>query len=515
MTEVAGIDFVHFMGDAAMDTIVESAAAGVTVLDFDGDGRWDLYFTNGAHLPGVNAGDPPAVAPGNRLYRNLGGWRFADVTGRAGVGDTRYSFGACAGDYDNDGDVDLYVCNYGRNTLYRNDDGRFVDVTAEAGVGYEHWSIAAAFADLDGDGLLDLYVANYLDYDPSIKPSDPSYPFPSPLAYDGRPDRVYRNRGDGRFEDVTDRAGVGDASLHSMGLAIADLDADGHADVFVSGDGMANALYRNRGGWRFEECSERAGVRFLADGSEGASMGAEVCDLDGNHHLDVLVPDFGPGAAYLADGTGLYRDGAAVCGLGPACDDRTTWSGLALDADQDGQLDLFFTNSSAFYLKGAGDVILRGDGAKYRDVSADSGPYFVRQLASRGAATADLDGDGDLDVVVAVLAGRPRLLRNDAARGHWLQVRLRGTRSNRDGLGAQVELEAAGHRQVRVITPTSGYVSANAPCAHFGLGDAASASLTIRWSCGTRQTVKVPAVDRVLTVEEPDEATPPAHLGGR
>ena len=500
-TPVDGIDFVHFMGDAKMDTIIESAAGGVTVLDFDGDGLLDLYFTNGAHLPGISGGDPPPAPPRNRLYRNRGDWKFEAVDG---AGDPGYSFGAAAGDYDNDGDPDLYVCNFGRNTLYRNDGGRFTDVTAAAGVGDERWSIAAAFADLDGDGLLDLYVANYLLYDPAIKPEQPSYPFPSPLAYKGQADRIYRNLGDGRFADVTEGSGVGDPDLHSMGLAVADLDADGLPDVFVSGDGMANALYRNLGGMRFEEVSAKWGVRMLADGSAGASMGAEVCDLDEDGLLDLLVPDFGPGAVYLADRPGLFRDRAASSGIGQACDGLITWSGLVFDADHDGHVDCFFTNASAFKLEGQADRIVRGaGGGRYRDVSGASGPYFLEQLPSRGAAAADLDGDGDLDLVVAVLGGRARLLRNDAAGGHWLQVRLRGTTSNRDGLGARVEWEAGGLRQVRVLTPTSGYGSQNPAVAHFGLGESTAGTLHVLWPRGARQSVRVDAVDRVLEVVEP------------
>ena len=523
VTEEAGVDFVHDFGDSELSNLVESTGVGVCLLDYDGDERLDLYFVQGSRAEGVTdpeelearaqAGDRAAL-PSNRLYRNVtepgGPWRFEDVTAATGVGDTGYGMGCVAGDLDNDGDPDLVVTNYGPNRVYRNDrdEGLFTDVTERAGLGDPAWSLGAALLDYDGDGLLDLYVGNYVVFDPDYRAFYVADRFPGPLAYPGSPDRLYRNLGGWRFEDVTAEAGIGNPEGRAMGVGVTDYDGDGRPDVFVANDAMANSLFRNRGDGSFEDVALPAGVAFSANGDATAAMGADFGDVDGDGRFEILVPDMTFSTLYQPLEGLVYEDRSRRWGLAPAAAQYVAWSGHFLDYDLDGRLDLFLTTGDLHELEPMEELLLRNVGpGELRDVSMEAGEAFLRPTVGRGAAVGDLDADGDPDIVLNVLGDRAVLLRNDTGgANHWLAVRTVGTASNRDGVGALVEVETGSGegalRQRREVRAGCGYLSSSDPRALFGLGRAGRATVTVRWPSGTVTVREDVPAGRVLTVEE-------------
>ncbi len=503
--EGSGIDFVHTFGDDEMSNLVEASGVGVCLLDYDGDDLLDVYFVNGSLLPEITSSPGQnGQLPSNRLYKNLGGFRFRDVTDETGTGDTGFGMGCVAGDLDNDGDPDLLVTNYGANRLYRNDGGKeFAEIAAAAGVDDASWSLGAALLDYDGDGLLDVYVGNYVVFDPDYRAFYVADRFPGPLSYAGAPDRFYRNLGDLRFADVTAEAGLrGDEQDEgrAMGVAVADFNNDGRLDIFVANDAMANDLHKNLGGGKFEEVALLAGVAYGERGDATAAMGADFADYNEDGLFDLVVPDMTFNALYQGQEGELYQDVSRHVGLATAVAQFVSWSGHFLDYDNDGHLDLFLTTGDLHDLEPMEDVLMRGDGTgRLVDVSVESGDYFRRPTMGRGAAVGDLDNDGDPDVVLNILAGPPVLLSNDGAPAHWLQVRTVGTVSNRGGIGARVTADG----QVREVRAGSGYLSSGDPRVHFGLGDQKTVQkLTVRWPSGRTQTFTDVAADQVLVVEE-------------
>ena len=529
VTAGSGVDFVHTFGDGEMSNLVESTGVGVCLLDFDGDGRLDIYFVNGAVLPDVS--DPETAvsgpAPTNHLYRNVtepgGPWRFEDVTASAGVGDTGYGMGCVAGDLDDDGDPDLVVTNYGPNKVYRNDGPdasghvHFTDVTEEAGLADSAWSLGAALLDYDGDGRLDLYVGDYVVWDPGYHAFYVADRFPGPLSYPGSPDHLYRNvtkpGGPWRFEDVTASAGVGNPEGRAMGVGVLDYDGDGRPDVFVANDAMANSLFHNLGGGRFEDVGLVSGVAFSENGEATAAMGVESGDVDGDGRLDLLIPDMTYSTLYQGMPGQTFQDRSRRWGLAMAAAQFVGWSGQLIDYDLDGRPDLFLTTGDLHDFEPMEDVLLHNEGTqggqvRLRDVSGQAGEHFRTPTMGRGAAVGDLDGDGDPDVVITDLDRPPVLLRNDFATGnHWLKVQTVGTRSNREGVGARVTVETGAgrslHRQFQEVRAGSGYLSSSDPRLIFGLGPAKEAAkVTVRWPSG-RVTVKEHvAADQLLVVEE-------------
>ncbi len=537
VTASSGIDFRHVHGGTGRKYFVETMGSGVAFLDYNSDGRLDVFAVNGGTLPGY-AGAPPK----NRLYRNAGGGRFSDVTRFAGVGETAYGMGVCAGDFDNDGHDDLYVTCYGPNSLFRNNgDGTFRNVAAEAGVaGDAAWSVGCAFLDYDADGFLDVYVANYVDYSTAtpktrLRPyvarstglSEEGRFYPHPDNFKGAADRLYRNNGDGTFTDVTERAGVFNPGGKGMGMACADVDGNGWVDVFVANDMTPNFLYLNQGDGRFVEKGLLSGVAYNGSGELQSSMGADFGDFNRDGRLDLAVTNFrleGAGL-YRNEGGALFTDVSSTSGVRIPTMPHVGWGTGFLDYDNDGWTDLLMVHGhvldnadrvGSVYRQPAILMRNRGDG-RFVDVTREVKDDLTAPVPARGAAFGDYDNDGDVDVFVLAVNGEARLLRNEVGNGNrWLRIKLVGAarehrknagsavrRSNRNGIGASVTVWAGGRRQVREVQSGSSYLSQNDFRLHFGLGrHEAADSVTVRWPGGAMEHMGSTSADREIVIEE-------------
>ncbi len=508
VTQKAGLDFLHQLANGQLDNIMKSDGAGGTVLDFDGDGLMDLYLVNSGPVPVLS--EAPAGTPRlpNALFRNRGDGTFENVTAKAGVEGWGFGTTAAAADYDNDGRTDLLVVNFGGLILYHNNgDGTFTDVTAKAGLTSTQAAISATFFDADNDGRLDLFVANYLTFDPALKPPPgANIPYPGPLSYEAQPNTLYRNRGDGTFEDVSAASGILIPGHRGMSVAPVDYDLDGDQDLYVTNDGTANLLLANDGKGHFKEVGLECGVAVNQFGEAGGSMGTAVGDVDGDGLPDLFVTRFGNASLYLNSSGGLFDDRIVASGLLALTSQYTGWGGNFLDFENDGDLDLFVVNGDAHYLKGLPALLLENGGnGTFSNAAAKGGAFFQRQLNLRGSGALDFDNDGRMDLVATALGDRAVLLHNRGANaGHWLTLRLVGTRSNRDGFGALVKVVAGARSwQAESRCPTS-YVFQQDPRLHFGLGAAAQVDrIEIRWPSGQTQTVANPAIDQIVRIEEP------------
>jgi hypothetical protein len=521
-TQAAGVSFVTTYGEPGRSTyILETTGAGAAFLDFDGDGRLDIYLVNGRALR--QAGDPPRSA----LYRNEGDARFSDVTARAGVGRAGWGQGVAVGDVDNDGALDLYLTFFGENVLFRNNgDGTFSDVTAKAGVAAGGWSTSAAFADYDLDGDLDLYVARYVDFDLERAPLPGSQPncryaglpvMCGPRGLAGQRDVLYRNNGGLSFSDVTSAAGELDREAYrGLGAVWGDYDDDGRPDLLVANDAHPNLLFHNEGNGTFAEVAFEAGVAYDEDGRERAGMGVDLGDYDNDGRLDATITNFQgePHALYRNLGRGLFQETTWPSGVGAATLPYLGWGTRFVDLDNDGWNDLVFVNGHVYpevdrhgleETFAQRTLVLRnGADGRFADVTETAGPALATRRAGRGAAFGDFDDDGRVDVLITGMNEPPALLRNESApAGHWLSVTLRGRRSNRDGIGARVTLEAGGQRQVREVHADGSYLSHSDRRAHFGLGQAlGAASVEVRWPSGTVDRLSNVAADRRVWIEE-------------
>ena len=531
-TAVSGIDFVHVNGMSGEFYFPEMIGAGVALLDYDQDGDLDAYFVQGRNLDDDAPHDPAInpLATGGRLYRNDmdGGTgrartlRFTDVTDESGIAARGYGMGVSTGDYDNDGRVDLYLTNYGPNQLLRNNgDGTFVDVSSASGADDPGWGVPASFVDYDRDGWLDLYVGNYVQF--SVEANQRCtgltgrQDYCTPEVYTPQPDRLYRNRGDGTFEDVTTRALVGSAFGPALGVSTADFDGDGWMDIYVANDGRANLLWINQQDGTFANRALLSGAAVSADGRPEASMGVDAADFDHDGDEDLFMshlPTEGNNL-YVNDGSGLFEDFSASSGLGPASLGYTGFGTAWVDYDNDGWLDILAVNGAIEAVRARLDEAFPYDernllfrnlgGHRFEDVSGQAGAAFARSDVSRGAAFGDIDNDGDGDVLVSNVNGRASLLVNNVGnRRHWVGLRLVGARTRRDMLGARVGIvRRDGSTLWRRVRSDGSYASANDPRVLVGLGGAAEApGVQVRWPGGRVETWSAVPVDEWTTLTE-------------
>jgi hypothetical protein len=505
----AGLDMTTVFGGREKNTyLVETTGTGVAMIDYDEDGWLDLFFVNGSTLEGF----PPGAEPTAHLYRNKGNRTFEDVTATAGVGATGWGQGACVGDYDNDGHDDLFVTAWGENRLYRNDGkGHFTDVAAAAGLrtSRRRWSTGCAFLDYDRDGRLDLFTGNYIDFDPAATPRPESglcryrgLPVAcGPPGLPGGKNALYRNRGDGAFEDVSERAKITQASgTYALGVSTLDFDGDGWVDLFVADDSSPSALYRNNHDGTFTDIAVRAGCAYSQDGKAQAGMGVAVGDYDRNGTMDIFKTNFAGDTAtlYANSGRSLCEDRTFAGGMGI----NTRWLGWGTaftDFDNDGWLDLLLTNGHVYpevrqLQSEAGyeqpKILYRNLGnGRFEDLTARLGAPLTVPKAARGAAFGDIDNDGFVDVAIANVNDRPDLYRvtGDPSR-RWIALKLVGTSSNRNAIGARVHIVAGGVEQWQEVRGGGSYLSQNDLRVHFGLAAATVVErLEVRWPNGREE----------------------------
>jgi hypothetical protein len=540
-TDKAGIDFVHSFGSRQLGSLLEGTGAGCIWFDYNNSGLESLYVVNGRPLDDSMHPYPlkekPNPLPHNHLYRNDGNGHFTDVTDKAGLNPDMYSVAATAADYDNDGNEDLLVTGYGKVVLYHNDgNGHFADVTAKAGIKVDGWAISSTWLDYDKDGCVDLFVGRYVKFDPKYRAFYAADNYPGPLDYEGQTNQLFHNNCDGTFTDVSEKSGISAYVGRTMGVTAADFDNDGWDDIYVANDRTENFLFHNKHDGTFEEIGNDTGTAFGQNGESTSSMGPVFADFEGRGVLDLWVTDghynrflrnigtpadrsssagsnagaTAPAVADAPSGSSAgklgFEDMGASNGVSQTNAQYVSWGTGVYDFDNDGQLDILIFHGGLIHLIPQEHTLFRGLGNdKFADVSRDAGPVMSVRTTARGACFADYDNDGKMDAFVVNLGAKGTLLHNVSTNtGHWIAVKLVGTKSNRDCIGARVEVFAAGKRQTAERVAGSGYLSQDDPRLHFGLGAATTVDkLIVHWPSGREQTLEKLTVDRVLTVEEP------------
>jgi enediyne biosynthesis protein E4 len=520
VTAAAGIHFKHNSGAFGKKYLPETMGSGVCFIDYDNDGWQDIFLVNSMDWPGQKAGAPSYPA----LYHNNHDGTFTDVTRTAGLAVQSYGMGCAVGDYDNDGFDDLYLTAVGSSHLYHNQgNGKFVDVTAKAGVASPGFSASAAWVDYDNDGKLDLFVTHYIEWsietDQYCSLDNKNKSYCTPQRYKGESSHLYHNKGGGVFEDVTKKAGLWDPTSKALGVALIDFDNDGWMDLFVSNDTEANKLYRNNHDGTFSEAGLTAGIAFSESGRVRAGMGVDAADFDGTGNFGLVIGNFTNEsmALYRNDGAGLFTDEAPKSGLGAMTSGALTFGCLFVDYDLDGLLDVVAANGhvsddiavvqpTVKYAQPLGVFRNLGE-KKFEDVSGKLGKAIQKPVVGRGVAYGDFDKDGDLDLVVTTSGGPVRLLRNENAnQNDFLRVKLVGTKSNRDGIGARVTLvTGSGARLTRMVKSGSSYLSQSEMPVTFGLGKPGKnvpVRIEIVWPGGAKQAVEGVKANMFVTIRE-------------
>ena len=510
VTAASGIQFTHSFGAEKLGSLLESTGAGCVWFDYNHDGKPDLFVVSGRPLGKemhpFPLRHPPATPPHNHLYRNDGNGHFTDVTDQAGVAGDGFSFSAVAADFDNDGLTDLLVTSYGRVTLYRNTgDGTFEDVTVKAGLDVKGWAINAAWLDYDRDGCIDLFIGRYVKFDPTYHSYYAADNYPGPLDYEADSNLLFHNTCHGTFVNVSEKSGIAAHKGRAMGVTAADFDGDGYPDIYVSNDKTENFLFHNKGDGTFEEIGTASGTAFGQNGENTSAMGPVFADLENRGVMDLWVSDSKYNRLLHNAGNLSFDDVTQRAGISQYAAQYTSWGTGVYDFDNDGWRDIFIFHGGLIHLIPQEHSLFRNlGGGKFQDVSEQAGPFFQEKSVGRGACFADFDGDGRMDAFLVNLGAAGQLLRNATpAAGHWLMVRLIGTKSNRDGIGAKVEIAAAGKKQMAQRVAGSGYLSQNDWRLHFGLGASTRVdTVTVTWPSGIRQSLKDVPADQVLAITE-------------
>lgn len=537
-TNESGIHFTHSFGSAHLGSLLEGTGSGCVWLDYNNDGLPDLYVVSGRPLDDSMHPFPlkekPSPLPHNHLYRNDGNGHFTDVTGKSGLDPDMYSIAVAAADYDNDGLEDLLVTGFGKAVLYHNDgNGHFTDVTNKSGIKVEGWSISSTWFDYDRDGCVDLFVGRYVKFDPKYRAFYAADNYPGPLDYAGDTNKLFHNNCDGTFVDVTEKSGIGAYVGRTMGVTAADFDNDGWDDIYVANDRTENFLFHNKHDGSFEEIATDTGSAFGQNGEATSSMGPVFADFENRGVLDLWVSDgnfnrflrnagspmdTSPGAPLDSTKTG-FEDKGAANGIAQTDAQYVSWGSGVYDFDNDGQLDILVFHGGLIHLIPQEHTLFRGlDSGRFQDISNQSGSVLNERTVARGSCFADYMNDGRVGAYLVNLGAEGKLLHNGSmSTGHWIDIKLvgsmrsgdqahsaRAAKSNRDGIGARVEVIAGDKRWTAERIAASGYLSQNEGRLHFGLGAANKVDkLIIHWPSGRKQTMGALAVDRILTIEEP------------